>query len=70
MATYKIIQNYIRQKYGFTAKSCWIADVKSQHGVPMRIAANRKNPNIRKYPCPARYLAQVEEALRHFTIIR
>jgi hypothetical protein len=51
MATYTEIQEWIKKKYGYTVKTCWIADVKAQCGLPMRTAHNRKGKN-RMYPCP------------------
>ena len=36
MATYEEIQDYIKQKYGFTPKTCWIAHVKEICGLPVR----------------------------------
>jgi len=32
MATYKAIQNYIKDKYNCSIKTCWIADMKEQCG--------------------------------------
>lgn len=50
MATYKQIQNHVKQKYGFIPKTCRIADIKSQHGLTIRVAHNRKggekNPSL------------------------
>ena len=51
MATYKEIQQWIKRKYGFTVKTCWIADVKEQCGLPMRVSNNRRGKE-RLYPCP------------------
>lgn len=42
MATYKKIQTWVKQNYGFAPEICWIADVKSQSGLPMRKESNRK----------------------------
>lgn len=66
MATYKQIQEYIKNRYGITAQSCWIAHIKSDHGVPMR--SQRKGIE-RVKPCPDRHKDKVEEALRHFKVI-
>lgn len=66
MATYKQIQDFIKDKYNITAQSCWIAHVKSDFGIPMR--SNRKNKE-RVKPCPDRHRAKVEEALRYFKMI-
>jgi len=45
MATYKQIQTWVKQRYWFVPKACWIADVKHMSGLPMRIAPNRAIPN-------------------------
>lgn len=52
MATYKEIQKDIKQRHSISVKTCWIADVKRQHGKIKRIAPNRLNPKKVKYPCP------------------
>jgi len=41
IATYRQIQDYVKGKYGFIPKFCWIADVKEQVGLPVRCAWNR-----------------------------
>jgi len=33
MATYKEVQEYIKKKYGFIVKTCWIAHVKEMCGL-------------------------------------
>lgn len=70
MATYRgDIQPWVRATYGFTPKTCWIADVKSAHGLTTRIAQNRADQNGRVEPCPPERRAAIEEALRHFGMI-
>ena len=51
MATYKEIQKYIKGKFGFATKSCWIADIKDKFGLITRKAPNRIGVE-RLYPCP------------------
>jgi len=68
MATYNEIQQWIKKKYGYTEKSCWIADIKSQCGLPMRTAHNRKGKN-RRYPCPQNRIKPIKDAFRHFRMI-
>lgn len=68
MATYKQIQFWVKQKYGFVPKTCWIADVKNQCGLPMRIAPNRKGAK-REYPCPPEKTVAIIAALRYFEMI-
>src|SRR5438132_6307968 len=38
MATYEKIQKWIRENYGYTVKSCWIAHVKEMCGLNPRAA--------------------------------
>ena len=66
MATYKQIQQRVRVSDGFVPKTCWIADVMAAHGLTMRTASNRIDPNTREYPCPAEKRTAIERALRHF----
>mgnify|MGYP001078325396 CR=1 FL=1 len=68
MATYREIQEWVKRNYGFTPKTCWIADVKSQCGLPMRKAPNRQGTK-RKYPCPKGKVKQIKAAFRHFGMI-
>lgn len=66
MATYKQIQEWVKNAYGFTPKTCWIAHVKSENGKTSRVAPNRIDPGARKHPCPSNKRAVIEQALRHF----
>lgn len=69
MATYKEIQEYIKQKYGYTPKSCWIAHMKEVCGLHPRIAHNRFSPNSRTNPCPPDKQDDLKEAFKHFKMI-
>jgi len=69
MATYKQIQEFLTEKHGRTFKSCWIADIKNQHGLIKKQAPNRYDPDNRVHPCPEEHKGKVEEALRHFEMI-
>lgn len=68
MATYKQIQTWVKQQYGFVPKTCWIADVKDQAGLPMRPAANRQSAE-RVYPCPPEKVEPIRAALEHFGMV-
>ncbi|MTV47718.1 hypothetical protein GJ688_01815 [Heliobacillus mobilis] len=68
MATYERIQKYIRNKYGFTVKSCWIAHAKELCGLKPSISPNRKDPEKRVHPCPPDKLEYIKEAFHHFNI--
>lgn len=69
MATYKEIQEYIKNKYGYVAKTCWIAHTKSEMGITTRMAANRKDAEKRVYPCPEDKQKDITEALKYFGMI-
>lgn len=68
--TYKMIQEYVLNKYGFKVHTSYIAEVKRTHGLKMYDAPNAvetlKNP--RKHPTQKAVKA-IEEALNHFEII-
>jgi hypothetical protein len=64
MATYKEIQDYIKNKHHISVKTCWIAHVKEMKGLNVRKAHNRKSNNVRKYPCPPSKISLIENAMR------
>ena len=68
MATYKEIQSFVKRRYGFNPKTCWIAHVKEEMGLPLKKAPNRQREQ-RKYPCPEEKKSAIEEALRNFGMI-
>ena len=68
MATYQQIQQWVKKKYGFTVKTCWIADVKEQCGLPMRVSPNRQGKN-RLHTCPKNKIRYIKKAFRHFGMI-
>jgi len=65
MTTYEEIQDYIKQKYGFTPKTCWIAHVKEICGLPVRKAPNRLGEE-RSHPCPPQKIENIKDAFKHF----
>ena len=69
MVTYREIQNYVKNKYGYTVKTCWIAHVKEMSGLEVNIAPNRTDVNKRKFPCPESKIEPIKDALRHFGMI-
>ena len=69
MATYKEIQTYIKEKHGYSVKTCWIADAKKKCGLEPKIAPNRLDPNSRVHPCPDNKLDDIKNAFRHFGMI-
>lgn len=68
--TYKDIQAYIEEKYGFKVHTAYIAEVKRDLGLPMYDAPNAveelKRP--RSHPT-AEMIEAIKDALKHFEII-
>lgn len=65
MATYKEIQKYVREHYGYTPQTCWIAHVKELSGLPVREAHNRQG-TLRAKPCPSERQEHVRKAFEYF----
>ena len=69
MATYKQIQEYIKEKYGLIAHTSYIAEVKRKHGIKMiNVRSNEDTLKKAKHPTPKMTKA-IEDALTHFGII-
>ncbi len=68
--TYKMLQDYIMDKYGFKVHSTYIAEVKHNHGLRMYKAPNAKEVTRqpRKHPKPEK-VAAIEDALKFYGII-
>ena len=68
--TYKIIQKYVENKYGFKVHTAYIAEVKRSLGLTMYDAPNAveelKQP--RKHPT-AEKVEAIKDALKHFEVI-
>ena len=68
--TYKMIKEYIEEKYGFKVHTAYIAEVKRELGLPMYEASNAveelKQP--RKHPT-AEKVETIKDALRYFGVI-
>lgn len=68
--TYKMIKEYIEEKYGFKVHTAYIAEVKRDLGLPMYDAPNAveelKQP--RKHPT-AEKVEAIKDALKHFDLI-
>ena len=69
MASYREIQDYVRQIHGCAIKTCWIAHMKELCGIPIRKAPNRIDPNKRTNPCPQNVQPLIKEAFIHFGMI-
>ncbi len=68
MATYKEIQNWVRQQYGWTPKTCWIAHCKELSGLERSDAPNRQG-SVRKVPCPCDKREPIVSAFRYFEML-
>lgn len=68
--TYKMIQEYIEERYGFKVHTAYIAEVKRNLGLPMYDAPNAvevlKQP--RKHPT-AEKVEAIKDALKYFGVI-
>ncbi len=69
MATYKEIQGYVKDKYNFAVKTCWIAHMKEICGLTVKMANNRYSPNDRTNPCPNEKQDAIRDAFKHFKMI-
>lgn len=69
MASYREIQAYIMQQYGFVAQTCWIAHMKEVCGLPVHSAPNRADQRQRVKPCPDEKQDAIREAFLHFHML-
>ena len=68
--TYKRIQEYVQEKYGFQAHTAYIAEVKRMVGLDMHKAPNAVEQRKHEYhPCPPEKVEAIKDALRHFGLI-
>ncbi|PHQ75194.1 MAG: hypothetical protein COB74_05190 [Shewanella sp.] len=70
MVTNKQLISFIKDKHGFVAQTCWIADVKRSNGVKVPIAHNRISPDSMSKPCPSDKVKLIVEALKYYNMIR
>ncbi len=68
MATYREIQDYVKNKHGFKPETCWIAHAKEKCGLSVKRAWNRQSTK-RVKPCPNDKLEMIKESFRHFGMI-
>ena len=68
--TYKIMQQYIEEHYGFKVHTAYIAEVKRSLGLPMYDAPNavEKLKRPRAHPSE-KMVATIKETLAHFNFI-
>ena len=68
--TYKCIQKYVEEKYGFKVHTAYIAEVKRMCGLDMHKAPNAVAQRKHEYhPCPTEKVEATKDALRHFGVI-
>jgi len=67
-ATYQEIGKWVKQEFGFTPKTCWIAHCKEIYGLPLGPAPNRQGDE-RVEPCPAEKRAAIKKAFQHFGML-
>lgn len=67
-ATYKDIQQWVKENFGFVPQTCWIAHCKEKNGLPLHSAPNRLGA-ARVKPCPPQKREAIEKAFRHFGIV-
>ena len=68
MATYAEIQSWVKRRYGFNPKTCWIAHCKELCGLDMRDAPNRLGSD-RVEPCPPSKQAAIKAAFEHLGMV-
>ena len=69
-ATYKEIQDWVQEKYGFHVTNLNIAQVKQKHGIIERENYNKPKSEDSKQPgCPEEKVEAIEDALRYFQMI-
>ncbi|WP_022755242.1 23S rRNA (uracil(1939)-C(5))-methyltransferase RlmD [Butyrivibrio fibrisolvens] len=69
-ATYKEIEEWVQENYGFHVTNLNIAQVKQKHGIIERENYNKpKSENSRQPGCPEEKVKAIEEALKHFQMI-
>lgn len=69
MATYRQIQDDVKEKNGKVVKTCWIAHVKELNGLRPRIALNRHSRAKRKVPCPPGVRPIIEASMRRLGML-
>ena len=69
--TYKQIQNYVFETFGFKVSTLYIAQVKKKHGLEVREHYNiSKNENQKVPQCPIEKEEAILDALKYFHMIK
>ena len=69
MATYRQIEAYVKENYGYKPKPCWIAHMKEVCGLNPRVSPNRHSPTERVHPCPTEKQDDLRTAFEYFKMI-
>ncbi len=70
-ATYKEIEEWVQEHYGFHVTNLNIAQVKQKHGIIERENYNKPKSEDSKQPgCPEEKVKAIEDAMRHFQMIK
>lgn len=70
-ATYKQIQNYVLEKFGFKVSTLYIAQVKKKHGLEVREHYNISKNEKQKIPqCPIEKEEAILDAFKYFKMIK
>ena len=70
-ATYKEIQDYVLEKFGFKVSTLYIAQVKKKHGLEVREHYNiTKNENRKVSQCSIEKEEAILDALKCFKMIK
>ena len=68
--TYKEIQNYVLEKFGFKVSNLYIAQVKEKCGIKERENYNKSKKEDLKQPiCPIEKEEAIKDAFRYFQMI-
>ena len=68
--TYKRIEEYVQEKYGFKVHTAYIAEVKRMVGLDMHKAPNAVEQRKHEHhPCPPEKVEAIKDALRHFGLV-
>ena len=68
-ATYAEIKDYVKEKYGFSIASSFIAQVKDKLGLDKRLNYNIGSGKTKIAMCPPEKEEAIEDAFRHFGLI-
>ena len=70
-ATYEEIREWVQEEYGFNVTRLNIAQVKQKYGLIERENYNKpKSSDSRQPGCPEEKVKAIEEAMRHFQMIK